>query len=61
MTGDKMDNQDILDFLDERIEALTEKRMQDQEAGDFELDEYLAGVIDAYDIIRIRLLSDLNA
>jgi hypothetical protein len=56
-----MDNQDILDFLDERIEALTEKRMQDQEAGDFELDEYLAGVIDAYDIIRIRLLSDLNA
>jgi hypothetical protein len=54
-----MDNQETIDFLNERIESLTQQRKEQQEAGDFELDEYIEGVIDAYDIIRMRLTEEI--
>jgi hypothetical protein len=42
-------------FVEERIKDLTEKREQYQLEGDIELDDYCAGAIDAYDIVRMKL------
>ena len=49
-----MGNQETLDFLNERIESLTQQR-DEQQAGDFEVDECIEKVINAYEIIRMRL------
>lgn len=46
---------DILSFVEGRIAELTEKREQYEIEGDHELDDYLAGAIDAYDIVRMKL------
>jgi hypothetical protein len=46
---------DLLSFVETRIADLTEKREEYQNGGDFELDDYMAGAIDAYDIIRMKL------
>lgn len=46
---------DLLAFVQGRIDELTEKRKQYELEGDFELDDYLAGCIDAYDIVRMKL------
>ena len=45
-------------FVEERIKDLTEKREQYQLEGDNELDDYCAGAIDAYDIVRMKLTID---
>ena len=45
----------ILSFAKGRIAELTQLREQYQNEGDIELDDYTAGAIDAYDIIRIKL------
>ena len=42
-------------FVEERIKDLTEKREQYQLENDLELDDYCAGAIDAYDIVRMKL------
>jgi hypothetical protein len=47
--------QDLLSFVKERIETLTELREKYQAENDHELDDYCAGAIDAYDIVRMRL------
>lgn len=46
---------DLLAFVQGRIDELTDKRKQYELEGDFELDDYLAGAIDAYDIVRMKL------
>ena len=46
---------DILAFVTTRMEELIQRRLESQEGGDFELDDYLAGCIDAYDIVRMKL------
>ena len=46
-------------FVAERIETLTKMREGYQEINDNELDDYCAGAIDAYDIIRMKL-TDLS-
>ena len=50
---------DIIDtlrrFVEGRIKELTEKREEYQAEGDVELDDYCAGAIDAYDIVRMKL------
>ena len=48
-----MDN--LLEFVEGRIAELTELREQYQAEGDHELDDYSAGAIDAYDIVRMKL------
>ena len=45
-------------FVEERIKDLTEKREQYQLEGDNELDDYCAGAIDAYDIVRMKLTTN---
>ena len=50
---------DIIDtlryFVEGRIKDLTEKREESQLQGDYENDDYIAGAIDAYDIVRMKL------
>lgn len=46
---------DLLDFVEGRIVELTELRAQYELEGDFEMDDYSAGAIDAYDIVRMKL------
>ena len=50
---------DVIDtlrkFVEERIADLIEKRKEYELEGDHELDDYCAGAIDAYDIIRMKL------
>lgn len=46
---------DILSFVKGRIDELTQRRVELQEDRDYELDDYLAGCIDAYDIVRMQL------
>ncbi len=50
---------DIIDtlryFVEGRIKDLTEKRDEFQLQGDYENDDYIAGAIDAYDIVRMKL------
>jgi hypothetical protein len=48
-----MDN--LLEFVEGRISELTQLREQYQADGDYELDDYSAGAIDAYDIVRMKL------
>lgn len=45
----------ILHFVEGRIKELTEKREEYQLEGDDSLDDYCAGAIDAYDIVRMQL------
>ena len=45
-------------FVEERIAALTLKREESQAEGDYENDDYMAGCIDAYDIVRMKLTSE---
>jgi hypothetical protein len=45
----------LVEFIDERIEALTDLREKYQSDNDYEMDDYCAGAIDAYDIIRMKL------
>jgi len=47
--------QDLLSFVNGRIKELTQKRDEYQAEGDYELDDYCAGAIDAYDIVRMKL------
>jgi hypothetical protein len=42
-------------FVEGRIKDLTEKRDESQLQGDYENDDYIAGAIDAYDIVRMKL------
>ena len=53
---------DVIDtlrrFVEERIADLTEKREQYQLENDNELDDYCAGAIDAYDLVRMKLTTD---
>ncbi len=55
---------DVIDtlrtFVEGRIKDLTQKREEYQASGDYELDDYCAGAIDAYDIVRMQL-EDANA
>jgi len=55
---------DVIDtlryFVEERITTLTKTREGYQEAGDNELDDYCAGAIDAYDLVRMKL-TDLTS
>jgi hypothetical protein len=46
---------DLLDFVKGRIVELTEVRAQYESEGDYEMDDYTAGAIDAYDIVRMKL------
>ena len=46
-------------FVEERIDSLTKLREGYQETGDDSIDDYTAGAIDAYDIIRMKL-TDLS-
>ena len=46
---------DLLEFVTGRIEELTQKREEYQNDNDYEMDDYLAGAIDAYDIVRMKL------
>jgi hypothetical protein len=48
-----MDN--LLEFVEGRISHLTELREEYQEEEDHSMDDYTAGAIDAYDIIRMKL------
>jgi hypothetical protein len=48
-------NKDLLDFVNGRIAELTELRTKYQAEGDYELDDYSAGAIDAYDIVKMKL------
>jgi hypothetical protein len=45
----------LLEFVEGRIAELTELREKYQAEGDNELDDYSAGAIDAYDIVRMKL------
>ena len=47
--------QDLLAHVTGRIEELTALREIYQKLGDYSLDDYCAGAIDAYDIIRMKL------
>jgi hypothetical protein len=47
--------QDLLAFVEGRIKELTLLRDEYQGEGDYEMDDYAAGAIDAYDIIRMKL------
>jgi hypothetical protein len=46
---------ELILFLEEKISYLTALREEYQEAGDHSSDDYLAGCIDAYDIVRMKL------
>jgi hypothetical protein len=49
---------DILAFLKGRIAELTQLREEYEAEGDHSMDDYSAGAIDAYDIIRMKLEDD---
>jgi hypothetical protein len=46
---------DLLAFVEERIAQLTDLRAEFEEQNDYQMDDYCAGAIDAYDIIRMKL------
>ena len=50
--------QDLKSFLKGRIDDLTQKREEYQNNNDYEMDDYLAGAIDAYDIIWMKLTNE---
>jgi hypothetical protein len=45
----------LLEFVEGRIDELTQKREEYQNDNDYEMDDYLAGAIDAYDIVRMKI------
>jgi hypothetical protein len=45
----------LLDFVKGRIVELTEARDKYQLDNDYSMDDYCAGAIDAYDIVRMKL------
>jgi hypothetical protein len=45
----------ILTFVKRRIVELTEYRDNEIAIGEMQLDDYTAGAIDAYDVIRMRM------
>lgn len=47
--------QDLLYFVKGRIAELTEAREKYEADNDYSMDDYCAGAIDAYDIIRMKL------
>ena len=47
--------QDLLTFVEGRIDNLTELRKEYQDNGDWSTDDYASGAIDAYDIVRMKL------
>jgi hypothetical protein len=47
-------------FVEERIDTLTKLRVGYQAEGDHSIDDYTAGAIDAYDIMRMKL-TDLQS
>ena len=51
---------ELLEFLNGRIDELTIARDNYDVEGDYSMVDYCAGAIDAYDIIRIKL-EDTNA
>lgn len=46
---------DLRTFVEGRIKELAESREEYQTENDYEMDDYLAGAIDAYDIVRMKL------
>ena len=46
---------ELILFLEEKIATLTELRDKAQQESDWATDDYLAGCIDAYDIVRMKL------
>ncbi len=50
-----MTKTDLLAFVEGRIKELTLLRDEYQAEADYEMDDYCAGAIDAYDIVRHRL------
>lgn len=51
---------ELLAFAEERIQVLTEIREELHNQGDESMDEYTAGAIDAYDIMRMKLTDLLS-
>ena len=45
----------LLEFVEGRIAELIQKREEYQNDNDYEMDDYLAGAIDAYDIVRMKI------
>ena len=56
--GEDNVKQDLISFVKGRIEDLAQKREEYQNDNDYEMDDYLAGAIDAYDIIRMKLTTE---
>ena len=52
--------QDLLSFVKGRIAELTQLREQYEAEGDHEMDDYSAGAIDAYDIVRMKLTDEIK-
>ena len=50
-----MTNEEMLSYVKERIATLTELRDEMHAEGNHASDEYTAGAIDSYDIMRIKL------
>lgn len=50
--------EDLLSFVKRRIDELSTLREIYQEQEDYSLDDYCAGAIDAYDIIRMKLTDE---
>lgn len=50
-----MGNEELKMFLDEKITYLTDLRDKAEEEADWTTQDYLAGCIDAYDIVRMKL------
>ena len=46
---------ELILFLEEKIAYLTELREQAEIDGEYDEENYLAGCIDAYDIVRMKL------
>ena len=46
---------ELILFLEEKIKSLTEMRDKAEEEADWTTQDYLAGCIDAYDIVRMKL------
>jgi hypothetical protein len=52
--------QELLEYIQERISTLTDIREEMLAEGNHASEEYLAGSIDSYDVIRIKLTSGGN-
>ena len=46
---------ELILFLEEKIKSLTTLRKEAEEESDWSTADYLAGCIDAYDIVRMKL------